>query len=121
MSNVAYQIRERREQRQQERVNKSSTVIVEKGRITKGEVMLLTFLALIFFVVSVLVINNYAKIHSLNREVHALESEIENKQRINDDLKLQVTELSEPDRIMKIAKEKLGLTLNENNVKVIGN
>lgn len=118
MNNVAYQIRERREQRQ-ERVNKTSTVIVEKGRITKGEIVLLTFLALIFFAVSLFVVNNYATIHSLNREVHALQSEIENKQRINDDLKLQVTELSEPDRIMKIAKEKLGLTLNENNVKVI--
>lgn len=120
MGNVAFQIRERREERQ-ERVNKTSTVIVEKGRITKGEVFLLTFLCLIFFAVSVLVVSNYAAIHSLNREVHALESEIENKQRVNDDLKLQVTELSEPDRIMKIAKEKLGLTLNENNVKVIGN
>lgn len=120
MSNVAYQIRERREQRQ-EQVNKTSTVIIEKGRITKGEVFLLTFLALVFFAVSILVINNYATIHSLNREVHTLESEIENKQRINNDLKLQATELSEPDRIMKIAKEKLGLTLNENNVKVIGN
>lgn len=120
MSNVAFQIREKQEHRQ-ERINKTSTVIVEKGKISKGEVFLLIALALIFFAVSILVVNNYATIHSLNREVHSLQSEIDNKQRMNDDLKLQVTELSEPDRIMKIAKEKLGLSLNENNVKVIGN
>lgn len=118
MSNVAYQIREKQVQDQQ-RINKTSTVIVEKGRITKGEVFLLTLLAVIFFVASIFVISNYASIQSLNRDVHALQTEIDGKVRTNEDLQLQVTELSDPDRIMQIAKDKLGLTLNEKNVKVI--
>lgn len=118
MSNVAYQLRERQEQTQQ-RINKPSTVIVEKGRITKGEVMLLTALAIVFFFASIFVISNYATIQSLNRDVHVLQSEIDNKVRTNEDLQLQVKELSEPERIMSIAKKELGLTLDEKNVKVI--
>lgn len=119
MSNVAYQIREKQEYRKQ-RLNKTSTVIVEKGRISKGEAFLLTLLAFLFFVASVFIVYNYASIQTLNRDIHVLQTEIDNKTRINEDLELQVTELSEPDRILKIAKE-LGLTLNENNVKVISN
>ncbi|MFA8437594.1 cell division protein FtsL [Pueribacillus sp. YX66] len=118
MGNVAYQLREKQEQAQQ-RINRSSTVIVEKGRITKGEVVLLTVLAIVFFLASIFVISNYATIQSLNRDVHVLQAEVENRVRINEDLQLQVTELSDPDRIMTIAKEKLGLSLDEKNVKVI--
>lgn len=118
MSNVAYQLREKQEQNQK-RMNKSATVIVEKGGITKGETILLSLLAIVFFLASIFVISNYATIQSLNRDVHVLQSDVENKTQTNEDLQLQVTELSDPERIMSIAKEELGLTLNEKNVKVI--
>ncbi len=118
MSNVAYQIREKQAQ-SGHRSHRSSTIIVEKGKITKGEMLLLTGLAFVFFIASILVISNYAMIQSLNRDIHALQTEIDEKTQINENLQLQVTELSEPDRIMSIAKNKLGLTLNEENVKVI--
>ena len=118
MSNVAYQFREKHQQSERN-VNQPSTIIVEKGRITKGEVILLLLLTIVFFVASLFVLSNYATIQSLNRDVHVLQSEIDNKLTTNEDLQLQVTELSEPDRIMSIAKEELGLTLNEENVTVI--
>lgn len=117
MSNVAYQMRDTA--REERHIKKSSTVVVEKGRITKGEVILLSLLAAAIFIASLFVLSNYSTIQSLNRDVHALQTEIDKHVSANEDLQLQVTELSEPDRILLIAKEKLGLSLNEKNVKVI--
>lgn len=116
MGNLAHQTRKRQHQQP---VRKTSTVIVERGKITKGEVALLFILTTIFFMASILVISNYASINSVNRDIHAYQTEIDAKVKENEDLQLQVTELSEPDRIFNIAKNKLGLELNEKNVKVI--
>ncbi|WP_165820751.1 cell division protein FtsL [Pueribacillus theae] len=118
MDNLAFQTR-RKQQHAQKHVKKTSTVVVEKGRITKGEVVLLAILAITFFLASVFVISNYSSINSINRDIQAVQTEIDAKTRENQDLELQVTELSDPDRIFNIAKNELGLELNEENVKVI--
>jgi cell division protein FtsL len=68
-----------------------------------------------------LIISTYAAIYITNNEVHALERTIKNQTTNNEALQLQVTELSAPDRILKIATEKLGMTLNDKNVKVVKN
>jgi len=50
--------------------------------------------------------------------VQSLDGKIDKQEAKNNELKLQVTELSAYDRIWTKAKE-LGLKLNENNVKVV--
>ena len=114
MNNLAYQV-----ERKQAQTTQKTAVIVEKGNITKGEVLLLTFLAITFFLAAIFAISNYTAIYSVHSDIQTLQSEIDRKTVEVEDLKLQVAALSEPDRIVDIAKNELGLELNEKNVKVI--
>jgi cell division protein FtsL len=47
-----------------------------------------------------------------------MESKVSEQQKVNSDLRVQVSELSAYDRIYKKASE-MGLIKNENNVKVV--
>ncbi|TYR82630.1 cell division protein FtsL [Priestia megaterium] len=115
MSNVAYQVKEKQQpQRQQVR----QVVKKTKRKVTIGEkVVYSSFLALML-VGSVQIISNQSALYSVNAEVQSLETKVEKQETKNNELKLQVTELSAYERIWAKAKE-LGLSLNENNVKVV--
>ncbi|MCT8139030.1 cell division protein FtsL [Anaerobacillus sp. CMMVII] len=92
-----------------------------KSRITSGEKFLYftTIIGVAF--AAYLIISTYASIYITNSEIHALERSINNQVTNNEALQLQVTELSAPDRILQIATEQLGMTLNDKNVKVVQN
>ncbi|MFB6466538.1 cell division protein FtsL [Cytobacillus sp. Hz8] len=64
------------------------------------------------------VISNQAMIYNMNKNIQETETSIQDQKKVNNDLKMQVSELSTYDRIITKAK-KLGLKLNENNVKVV--
>ena len=69
-----------------------------------------------YFAVSIL--HTQGELQTMSIEIQKIETEIQEISNQNVDLKVRVSELSTYDRIWEKAKE-LGLTLNENNVKVV--
>lgn len=117
MNNAAYKVRE---QDQQQKKQKTVRQVVRKTKrkITVGEKIVYSgFVALMLFG-SVQIISNQSSLYSISEEVQSLDGKIDKQEAKNNELKLQVTELSAYDRIWTKAKE-LGLKLNENNVKVV--
>ncbi|MGG3842471.1 cell division protein FtsL [Anoxybacillus kestanbolensis] len=87
-------------------------------RWTVGEkLVFVSFLAFALYS-SVTIISNQFTIYHVNKEVQQLQANIQEQEKQNRDLYVQVQELSTYERILAKAKE-LGLTLNENNVKVV--
>lgn len=83
----------------------------------KEKVIYITFImAVALFAVSLL--HTQGQIQTTTIEVQKIESEVQEIAKQNEDLKVQVSELSTYERIWEKAKE-LGLTLNEKNVKVV--
>ncbi|RUQ30620.1 cell division protein FtsL [Peribacillus cavernae] len=80
--------------------------------------MLLCALALSIALVGVKIVSNQSNIYQTNKDIQQVEASITEQVKVNNDLKVQVGELSTYERIWKKAAE-LGLMLNENNVKVV--
>ena len=87
-------------------------------RIKLGEKILLFSFAVFAIYASVTIVSNQVKVYEVNKEIESLQGAIEEQEKYNNDLYVQVQELSSYERILEKAKE-LGLYLNENNVKVI--
>ena len=115
MGNLAYQVKEKQseQQKQVQKVRKR-----KKFRFSIGEKVLYAgfFVGVMFG--SIQIVSNHASLYAINSDIQALESKISSQERANNELKLQVVELSTYERIWAKAKE-LGLDLNENNVKVV--
>ncbi|CAM3763520.1 cell division protein FtsL [Alkalicoccus chagannorensis] len=94
-------------------------VRVYKGGITYGEKILYLGSILILAALCFFVISNAAAVYSLNHEGQVLETSITEQQSANDALALQVTELSDPDRILTIAEQDLGMSLDSAQVQVL--
>lgn len=87
-----------------------------KSRISKGEKFIYTIsLAAVIFVIYLL-LSNYASIYIANHEIQQNERAIQEQMKVNEGLSLQVMELSDPERILSMAKD-MGMVLDENNVK----
>lgn len=86
--------------------------------ITLGEKMLGILLIAFVAIMAVKIISTQAAIYKVNRDIQDKQSSIGSQIKANNDLQTQVSDLSQYDRIKKKA-EKLGLKLNENNVKVV--
>ncbi|QNG58879.1 cell division protein FtsL [Metabacillus idriensis] len=119
MSNLAVKIQQQRqEQHKQMPEQQQSVVITRRPTITVGEkVMIVAFLSLLLFA-AVQIVSNSVTVYQSNIEIQKIETKIQDQQKINSDLTVQVKELSTYERIWAKAKE-LGLTLNQNNVKVV--
>jgi cell division protein FtsL len=92
-----------------------------RSSITLGEKVIVGMVVFVSFIFLCLLVNNYATIYSMNREVNQLEATVQQQTQVNEGLTLQVVELSAPDRILHIASEKLGMSLDDNKVKVVQN
>ncbi|WP_280769087.1 cell division protein FtsL [Salipaludibacillus daqingensis] len=92
---------------------------VFKGGITKGEKLIYSMALIAVIFVLYLILSNYATMYSLNHQIQQTETEITQQQEVNGGLTLQVKELSDPDRILDIAQNDLGMELNDKSVKVI--
>lgn len=115
MSSIAKKIQE---QHQADQQNTVQTVIVHKAKISFGEVVLICFLALAIAFAGVKIVSNQTAIYQTNKSIQQAEAKIDEQVKVNNDLKVEVSELSTYERIWKKAAE-LGLMLNENNVKVV--
>ncbi|WP_062231618.1 cell division protein FtsL [Fictibacillus sp. FJAT-27399] len=122
MSNLAYQTqRQYQQESRQKYVQQQAQPRIRTPRITKGEKFLWVFASLMLIAGAIFMVSNYASIYKVNSSIESVQSSINYENKVVDDYKQQVTELSAPDRILKIAKEKLGMTLNDKNVKVLEN
>lgn len=95
-----------------------TTVVVHKGKVTLGEKILYIAFAILLTVLSAKMITNQYTLYTLNKDIQKTEAAITEQQTINNDLNAEVSELSRYERIWERASQ-LGLTLDENNVKVV--
>lgn len=102
-----------------ERVTKPVKERVFKGGITKGEKLIYLFTAGLVVFVLYLILSNYATMYGMNYQIQETETSITQQTSVNDGLTLQVKELSDPERILGIAQNDLGMELNDKSVKVI--
>lgn len=116
----AYKYQQQHEQRQEGTLIQKSIKRV-RSTVTLGEKLIFGLLAFATFAVLGLVIYNYSMIYTVNKEVYQLELSIQKQTQTNEGLALQRTELSAPDRILTIATEELGMSLDDNKVKVVQN
>ncbi|WP_163101406.1 cell division protein FtsL [Peribacillus alkalitolerans] len=117
MSNLARKIQEQRNHEQQNETS-VQTVVRHKARITVGEKILMVAFALVMTVLAATIVSNQYAIYEANKDIQIVESSISDQNKVNNDLKVEVSELSTYERIWQKASE-LGLKLNENNVKVV--
>ncbi|MDT8859127.1 cell division protein FtsL [Alkalihalobacillus sp. MEB130] len=109
------------QEQQQSQVQTKTRIRHVRNPITLGEKAIIGMVAVLTFVVLGFMVNNFATLYSMNQEVYQLEQTISNQQQVNEGLSLQVVELSAPDRILHIASEQLGMSLDDNKVKVVQN
>ncbi|WP_108669791.1 cell division protein FtsL [Peribacillus acanthi] len=117
MSNLARKMHEQRSFEQQPETS-VQTVVIHKARITIGEKILMIAFAIVLTVLAANIVSNQYAIYEANKEIQVVESTISDQIKVNNDLKVEVSELSTYERIWQKASE-LGLKLNENNVKVV--
>ncbi|MDQ7861313.1 cell division protein FtsL [Peribacillus frigoritolerans] len=100
MSSIAKKVQEQQYEDQQ-RQQTQQTVVIRKAKISIGEVFLLCALAIMVTFMGVKIVSNQAAIYETNKEIQLVETSIEEQGKVNDDLKVQVAELSTYERIWK--------------------
>ncbi|MCA1062275.1 cell division protein FtsL [Rossellomorea sp. AcN35-11] len=120
MSNLARKFEQQNVEKTNQSVQAKPKRLSEdrKSIITPGEKILVGIFAMVFCFLAVQIVTTQAAIYDVNKEVQHVESTIDKQEKANNDLKLQVSELSTYERILEKAKE-LGLNLKEKNVKVV--
>jgi cell division protein FtsL len=118
MSNLARKLQQEQQQRTVQVPAKAPAR--RTSILTPGEkIMMFVFGAIVCFGATFMV-SKQAAIYEVNKEIQIIEGNIQEQQKINSDLEVQISELSTYERIKQVT-EKLGLTLNENNVKGVEN
>ncbi|MCA1059264.1 cell division protein FtsL [Rossellomorea aquimaris] len=120
MSNLARNYEQQKVEKSYQSVQAKPKALREERRsgITPGEKILVAIFAMVFCFLAVQIVSTQAAIYDVNKEVQHVETTIEKQEKANNDLKLQVSELSTYERILEKAKE-LGLNLKDKNVKVV--
>ncbi|WP_040204846.1 cell division protein FtsL [Neobacillus jeddahensis] len=117
MGNLAREYLEQQQQGEQS-VQIKSQVKIKKSWLTPGEKIIGVVFAGFVCFGAVHLISNQSRIYEVNKDIQTMETKIDEQQKVNGDLKVQVSELSSYDRIFEKAK-KMGLFVDENKVKVV--
>ncbi|WP_066066510.1 cell division protein FtsL [Neobacillus soli] len=114
MSSLArkYQQQEQTEQT----VQSTKQLIIKKSWLTPGEKIIGVAFAGMVCLGAVQLITNQTKIYEVNKSIQNVEAKVNEQQKVNSDLRVQVSELSSYERIKREA-EKMGLEWNGTNVK----
>jgi cell division protein FtsL len=115
MANLARQLRQ---EQQQQTVKAPRKIFKQRKGLSPGEKILGFVFGAFVCIGSIQIISNQSAIYGINKEIQDIEVTIGTQQKSNSDLSIQVSELSQYDRIKEKAKE-LGLQLNDQNVKVV--
>lgn len=98
---------------------KQKQVVIKVRRtslVTRGEKVLYAFFCFMFIIACFYIVSFSSTMDSLNRDVQSLEQNVEVQKVTNDNLVIEIKELSKPERITKIAKEN-GLKIQNTEVK----
>jgi cell division protein FtsL len=115
MNNTAVKVREQQHPSPRPHTRKQRKLRI---RFTLGEKLLFVSFCVFVMYAAVHMVSNQLKIYQTNKEIQRLEETIQEQKKQNNDLYVEVQQLSTYERILQKAKE-LGLSLNENNVKVV--
>jgi cell division protein FtsL len=118
MSNLARKFQQEKQFEQQKNGQALKPKKEARFWLTPGEKGLGLFFGALVCFGAVQMISAQASIYEVNKDIQIMETTIGEQQKVNNDLKMQVSELSTYERIWEKARE-LGLKLNENNVKVV--
>ncbi|WP_335870516.1 cell division protein FtsL [Bacillus sp. 2205SS5-2] len=118
MSNLARKYQDQTVTHVQPSKQPTSKPRVAKRLFTAGEKLLFSILIAIVSFLAVQIVTTQAAIYEVNKGIQEVESSIESQQKVNENLKVQIGELSEYDRILEKAKRS-GLDLKEENIKVV--
>ena len=120
MGNLArdYQQHQQQQTTQQKQAQTTVRTVGKFSKVTLGEKLLGAVLIAFVCFIAVKIISAQAAIYEVNKDIQDVQKTVQEQKKINDDLDVQVKELSRHDRIWNKAKS-LGLNLNENNVKVV--
>jgi cell division protein FtsL len=117
MNNTAIKIQEKQRQHPSARPQAKPRRKL-KLRLTLGEKLLLCSFVLFAAYASIKIVSNQVAVYQINKEIQQLEGAIHEQEKRNNDLYVEVQQLSAYERILEKAKE-MGLSLNENNVKIV--
>ncbi|MGD6816277.1 cell division protein FtsL [Metabacillus sp. 84] len=124
MSNLAVKVNQRSQEqtkrRQHQHTETQAVPVKRRLPITLGERVLLVLFVLGLAAAGVQLISSSVASYQSSIEVQKLEAQVEAQTKKNSDLSVQVTELSNYDRLMSKAKE-MGLKLDKDNVKGLTN
>lgn len=116
----AEQLRSWRQYNPHPRPNQENNVKVKvhrkTGWITKGEKIIYSTVFLLLISFGILIVTYSSSTDSLNRDLQTLEQTVKAQQIKNEGLLFEKKELSRPERIISIAKEK-GLKIQDAEVK----
>ncbi|PLR97384.1 cell division protein FtsL [Bacillus sp. T33-2] len=116
MSNLARKLQQE-QQHSPVQAPKKATV-KRTSWLTPGEKLLALLFGLMVCFGGTYIIAKQAAIYEINKDIQLMESSIQEQEKVNKDLAMQVDELSAYERIEAIAK-KLGFAFDGNNVKVV--
>lgn len=104
----------------QEQVNqkKAPNKKIISREITKAEKYLYIMFSIVLIIASAYVVSFSSKTDTMNRELQTFEEKINNQKLVNEGLTFEVKELSQPERITKIAKDR-GLKIQDAEVKKV--
>src|SRR5699024_1966022 len=86
--------------------NEKRIVKVRKtGWVTKGEKVLYTIVGACLIIGCVLMVSYSSSTDTMNREIESLENKVQKQEVKNEGLLFEMKELSNPDRITRIARE----------------
>ena len=95
---------------------KVSVKVKKQGWITKGEKVILFFVAGVIIIAALFMVSLSSSTDAMNRELQQLESTVQQQKVSNEGLAFEVKELSRPERIITIAEEN-GLKIQNAEVK----
>ncbi|MDQ0339215.1 cell division protein FtsL [Caldalkalibacillus uzonensis] len=109
------------QQKQQEPKQTSHHQSKTKGQslLASREKMLSVFAVLIVIATLSLLMARGAMLSEMNYELQALERELEKLEETNAKLEVEVIQLSSPERILAIAQNELGMSMQERTVKIL--
>ncbi|ASV66045.1 cell division protein FtsL [Cytobacillus sp. FSL W7-1323] len=118
MENVARKLQQEQHVSNQPAQAPKKKIKDRKSLLSPGEkIMGIVFAGAVFFGATT-IISNQAGLYEVNAEIQDTQKAITEQQSVNSDLKMQIEELSRPDRV-KQAAEKSGFEMNE-SPKVVG-
>lgn len=90
----------------------------KKAKMTKFEKLLYTCACLLAALTPILIVFSQATLSKINYDVEEMKGKINEQQKKNESLTMEINELASLDKIQEIAKDQ-GLSYNSSNIKTI--